>query len=91
MEAPFGPSNKESIADAEDQLGNKILEFVKTTDSGYSSKLKIANLNDISGVGVKLHLGGLKIRMRDLPLQIADIGSVHIEASIITLRYVSRV
>ena len=86
---PFADLTIENNEDDEGQLGAQILEFVKSTDTGYAKSLKIANLSEVSGIGGKLILKGLTLKLRDMPIKLIDIKSIHLEACSLTLKYVS--
>lgn len=73
----------------EAMLTHRVQQFVADSDSGYSKKLKLTELSEITGMKTRLILNGLTLRIRDIPLKILDLNLVHWETSLLNLRYVS--
>lgn len=69
-------------------LAKRILDFVKSNDNGSSKRLKLADIEEISGIKTKLTFRGLQFKLRDLPLQIAGIEFLYFDLAMLNLRYV---
>jgi hypothetical protein len=70
-------------------LAKKVLEFISETDNGYSKKLKITDLAEVTGMKGKFILHGLTVKLRDIPFNLVDFNLIHCEMSNLNLRYVA--
>jgi hypothetical protein len=70
-------------------LGKRVVEFVKSNDNGSAKRLKLADIEEVTGMRAKIFFKSFQLKLRDLPLQIAGIESFFFDLSMLSLRYVS--